>query len=419
MRQFNLFGALTGLVFALALALPAAAQRGQAPAPTPAPSPSPSPSPSPGTRTPTTPTPLPTPGQRGQQPDFGTQMPRSIFLSGKVMMEDGTPPPEPVTIERVCDGIPRPEAYTDSKGRFSFELGRNRAIIADASVGSDSMGGVGSRSTPGGMSAGAGGRGTMGGDQRILGCELRAALPGYRSDMVNLTGRKTLDNPDVGTIVLHRLGGVEGTTISATSLEAPKDAKKAFDKGMDSIKKQKWDEAQKHLEKAVEVYPRYAAAWYRLGFAYQQQNNADQARKAYAKSLEADGRYLEPYRQLAVLAFRDKDWQNLADTTDRVIRLDAVDFPDMYFFNSVANFQLRKLDAAEKSAREAVRLDTSHRLPKSEHVLGVILANKQDYAGAAQYMKSYLEHAPNAQDADAVRKQLVEVEKSAAAQKPN
>jgi hypothetical protein len=47
------------------------------------------------------------PRERQQFPDM---MQRPIFLSGKVIMEDGTPPPDSVVIERVCNGMPRPEA---------------------------------------------------------------------------------------------------------------------------------------------------------------------------------------------------------------------------------------------------------------------------------------------------------------------
>src|SRR5262245_8418685 len=43
---------------------------------------------------------------------------RPAYLSGKVQMDDGSAPPEPVVIERVCNGHPRAEGYTDSKGRF-------------------------------------------------------------------------------------------------------------------------------------------------------------------------------------------------------------------------------------------------------------------------------------------------------------
>jgi len=82
------------------------------------------------------------PGQdnRSQFPD----MQRTFFFSGKVMLDDGTPPPEPVQIERVCNGVPRPEAWTDSKGRFSFQLGQNTAMMMDASNSStDGIGGFG------------------------------------------------------------------------------------------------------------------------------------------------------------------------------------------------------------------------------------------------------------------------------------
>src|SRR6185436_14030890 len=106
---------------------------------------------------------------------------------------------------------------------------------------------------------------SVGSDSRLLGCELRARLVGYRSQMVSLSNRRALDNPDIGIILLHKLTPNEGGTISATSLAAPKDAKKAFEKGIDFLKKKKPEDALKSFEKAVELYPKYATAWYELG----------------------------------------------------------------------------------------------------------------------------------------------------------
>src|SRR5438445_8745437 len=60
---------------------------------------------------------------------------RPIFLSGKVMVDDGTPGDQAV-IERVCNGNPRAEGYADSKGRFSFQLGQNQGVMQDASMSS-------------------------------------------------------------------------------------------------------------------------------------------------------------------------------------------------------------------------------------------------------------------------------------------
>jgi tetratricopeptide (TPR) repeat protein len=380
-----------------------------------APSPSPSPSPS-------TPTPSPLPGSRDRQQIPGVEQERTpfpeirrpIFLSGKVVMEDGTPPPDSVVIERMCNGVVRPEGYTDSKGRFSIELGRNNMMMADASVGSmNNDMGIGS---PGGSRTQRGGIGSMGGDQGgysprdLMGCELRASLPGYRSEVVNLSGRRLFDNPDVGVIILRRLANVEGSTISLTSLKAPKDAKKAFEKGRKALDKRKWEQAEKELQRSVGIYPQYAAAWFELGRAFQQQDKVNEARNAYSKAVEADAKFVNPYLQLADLAVREQKWQEVIDTTNRIVKLDPVDFPVAYFYNSVANYQLRNFEAAEDSAREALKLDKQHRIPKVNHVLGVILAQKGDFSEAAQQMKSYLQFAPNANDADVVKKQLAEVE---------
>lgn len=374
-------------------------------------------------RTAPTPSPSPFPG-RTQQPGVDPNDPRNrqqfpemqrpIFLSGKVMLEDGTPPPEPVVIERVCNGNPRPEGYTDSKGRFSFQLGQNQHMMADASVsnGPDGFdnGGFGGQQRGGSSPFGGPGGGRQITERDLMGCELRATLAGYRSEVVNLAGRRMMDNPDVGTIILRRLAGVEGFTTSMTTVSAPKDARKSYEKSRELLKKKKVAEAQKELEKAVGVYPKYAVAWFDLGRVHQESNRLAEAKDAYGKAIEADNKYVNPYLQLAVLAAGEQKWQEVSDHSGRVIKLNPVDFPQAFFYHSVANYNLQKYDEAEKSAQEAVKLDTRHRIPKAQHLLGMLLAMKDDYKGAAEHMRGYLQFAPQAQDADVVRKQLTDIE---------
>ena len=59
----------------------------------------------------------------GPSPTDRTASP--LFISGKVLLEGGGPLPEPVPIERVCNGTTRREAYADTKGQFGFQLGSN------------------------------------------------------------------------------------------------------------------------------------------------------------------------------------------------------------------------------------------------------------------------------------------------------
>ena len=53
--------------------------------------------------------------------------------------------------------------------------------------------------------------------------------------------------------VLHRLAKVEGYTFSGTSAFAPKDAQKAYTRARESLKKKKWDEAERDLRDEMEV----------------------------------------------------------------------------------------------------------------------------------------------------------------------
>jgi tetratricopeptide (TPR) repeat protein len=343
------------------------------------------------------------PTQRSPFPDFQ----RPIYVSGKVLLDDGTPPPQPVVIERVCNGIAKPEKYTDTKGRFSFALGENRDMLADASTSStDGIAGSG----PFGM--GSGGPGRSGITERDLaGCEIRANLPGFRSDVVPLVGRRSLDNPDVGTIVLHRIAKVEGFTFSATSALAPKDAKKAYEKGSEQLKKNKVADAERELTKATTLYPQYAAAWYELGTAYHQQNKLEDAKRAYEASLKADSKFVNPYERLALLAAGEKKWDEVVQHTSQLLRLNPFFSPQVYFYSAVAHYNLQKIDVAEEHAREAAKMDAKHRNPRINHLLGVILAQKQDYKGAAENMRIYLKANPDAPDAAMVRNQLAEVEK--------
>lgn len=342
---------------------------------------------------------------------------RPVFLSGRVMMADGGPPPEPVTIELVCQSTPRPYGYTNMKGQFSISLGdpRGGAVFADASVGSIS--GVSGMGRDPFSAAGPTGRGIT--ERDLMGCELRASLPGYRSDVVNLSGRRVMDNPDVGVIILHPLANVAGYTFSITTANAPKDAKKAYEKGLDLMKKKKLQEAEAQLQKAVSVYPKYAVAWYELGRTLEMQKKDAEAKNAYKQSIEADAKFINPHLHLMGIAGRERNWEGVLETSQTVLKLNPFNFPQAWFYNSVANYNLGRLDDAEKSAREAMRLDPQHRIPKISQILGVILAEKRDYSSALEHMRGYLMMlAPDGPEADMIKKQVAELERLSAVRPP-
>jgi tetratricopeptide (TPR) repeat protein len=112
------------------------------------------------------------------------------------------------------------------------------------------------------------------------------------------------------------------------------------------------------------------------------------------------------------MASREEKWQDVSDYTDRALKLNPVDFPQAYLLNSMSNFYLKKLDIAEKSAREGIDHDAEHRFPKMNEVLGAVLFEKKDFAGAAEQYRKYLRYAPEGSNTAMARKQLADIERS-------
>ena len=370
-----------------------------------------------GTQPPATPrTPTTLDPNQNRMPD----MRRVMYLSGKVRMDDGAPPPEPVSIERNCSGRIKTEGYSDSKGNFSIQLGANNGVLQDASQGSFGEDPFGSSRTSAGGAGGFGGASGGGIDERqLMGCEVRAVLPGFRSEAVPLSGRRSMDNPDIGTIILRRIAGVEGLTTSATTMMAPKDARKSWEKSRELVKKQKFADARKELEKAVAAYPKFAVAWQDLAQIQERDNENAAARESYAAALKADSKLVPPYIALAFMELREKKWEQAAEYSAKAAKLNPIQFPMAHFANAVANLNMGNFDEAEKSAREAKKADEKKTIPRIDQVLGVALAQKGDIPGAQEALKAYMAKLKDGDEKTAVMKQLAALDKELSAKRQN
>src|SRR3984885_14373835 len=253
--------------------------------------------------------------------------PTQIFLSGKVVLDDGSPLPDRAEVETVCDGQKRTRARTDSRGGFGFSLSSD-----------------GESSVVGTQSAATGADNSWGGpmaprrdEPDMQGCELEAVLAGFTSERIAL-GRRVANvgQNDLGQIVLHRREQVEGLTISVTSALAPDDAKKAFKKALEAEKKGHLpEEAQESLRKAVGIYPKYAVAWFELGRIAAQENQKEEAERCWERAIDVDPKYVSPYPMLAQLEAGESHWPNLIEVTGAWLRLDPVDYANAWYLNAV------------------------------------------------------------------------------------
>ena len=350
-------------------------------------------------------------GQNPGQSEIDKSAERVVFFTGNVMLDDGSPPADAVRIEKVCDGRASFEAWTDEKGHFGFKVSPtvNDVSTGDASLPAAQRGelnkAINASSTQYSMPI----------TSALRNCELRAVLSGYRSESVSMALKSTMDSARVGTIVLHPLSRASSLVVSATTLQAPSNARKAYERGLEAMRAEKWDAAAAEFGKAVKVYPKFAVAWYQLGLARQSRNNAAGAVEAWKEAQKSDPRYVKPYENLTLAADRRGDWAESEKYSHLWIQLDPEDFPGAYLFNAVANARLNKPEEAERTAREGLRLDKDQKIPRMSYVLGLILMVKKEYVESAKCFRKYLELAPNANDAAIVRQQLSKLEELAAA----
>ncbi len=291
-----------------------------------------------------------------------------IILRGKVVMEDGSPPPTPVAIERVCSDVSgsEPGPVTDKKGEYIWRMNIDPLETRN--------------------------------------CVIRATHSGYSSTVVEVSGldttRTSLDLPPItirGTAGDPYVLNFNDTGISGRAMKDWKAAIKALDQP-------NFQDAAAHLEAVVAASPKTPQAWHALGVVDERINKPAEAHAAYEHAIAADPKWLAPYVVLTRLCIKTKDWNCAAATSEKLIKADPKhSYPEIYLHQAVARYELKDLPGAQASVEEAMRLDPKNKMPRDEYVLGRILEAKGDIAGAKEHMAKYLTLEPAPPDVDLVR----------------
>ena len=337
---------------------------------------------------------------------------QTVFYVGKVLLDTGIAPATPVPIVRICNGTSRRETYTAGDGSFSFLVGdRFRDVTPDASddtrtFGADSQfsrGAIVPTNSNSPMSA-------------VSACELRAELPGYTSTSIRLD--PSMNNSSVGIIMLHsRIKKAEGM-VTVASLEVPVKARKEFEKGSEQVEKGNLVDAEKSLRKAIDEYPKFAEAWTRLGDLEQRRKNTEAAKQDYLEAMNSDPNFPLPYLRMALIEAQASSWEQTRKLTERTISLDPVDFPLAYYYNAVAEYNLKNVPKAESSALRAEALDKQHLEPRIELLLASIYVSKDAYSAAADHYRAYIKLVPDGPLTAHVKIDLAKIEQLARSQAP-
>jgi Tetratricopeptide repeat len=289
-----------------------------------------------------------------------------VILHGKVVMEDGSPPPIVVSIERVCSDVSgsMPGVLTDKKGEYIWRMNIDPLETRN--------------------------------------CVIRASHAGYSSTEVEVSGvdttHTTLDLPPI----VIRNSVFDPYTLSFSEKGISGRALGDWKAAIKALDNQNLAEAAPHLEAVTAASGKAAQAWHALGVIDDRLNKPAEAHAAYQHAITADPKFLRTYVALARLCIKTKDWNCAGETADALIKEDPKhSYPEIYLHRAVARYELKDLSGAQASVEESMRLDS--KLARAEYVLGRILEAKGDLSGAKAHMTKYLQLEPAAPDIDLVR----------------
>ena len=209
-------------------------------------------------------------------------------------------------------------------------------------------------------------------------------------------------------------------SVSATSLAAPKEAQTALRKALRELDKghsakpaksaQHLEKARQYLEKAVAEYPEYATAWTKLGQVKADTGDPDGAIAALEKSVKLDEHYLPPYDALVWLYMDKRDWDHATELAKFVLDINPA-VAKMRWYQAGCAYESGRDDEAIALFREIQSdAEAAKQFPQTHLFLGLIYARRGELAKAAADYRLYLQFVPDAQDAEAVKKQLNEWE---------
>lgn len=160
---------------------------------------------------------------------------------------------------------------------------------------------------------------------------IRAARRGYEPgetqiDLSHSDG--TLESVEISLIPRKSEGtGKSQGVVAASALKAPDKAKRELERGRRFLNEEKdYGRSIAAFQKAIQLYPGYADAYFLMGTAQMQTGAASNAEASLRKAITLDARFPAPYYPLALLLFAEKRYSEEKELLLEAQKLDPADW---------------------------------------------------------------------------------------------
>jgi tetratricopeptide (TPR) repeat protein len=199
--------------------------------------------------------------------------------------------------------------------------------------------------------------------------------------------------------------------VSALDLNVPPEAKKEFQRGAEAMEGGDNAGAQKRLERATDLYPKYALAYNHLGVVYMQTGQPQKGREAFEKAVALNDRYPSALVNLAKLRFQDRKLEDAETLLRKAVAADPTNVEALALLCDAEIVNGRLDDALGYTAK-------LHALPHKQYaaihyIAAQALAGKGRPDDAVAQYALYLQEAPAGKGAEQARKEMARLKAQA------
>lgn len=201
---------------------------------------------------------------------------------------------------------------------------------------------------------------------------------------------------------------VEAPAIS--DAQAPKEARREYEKAAKAIASRKYGDARKHLQAAVEQYPCYARAQTRLGLVMSEQKNYKDAEAAFRQAVSCDAGYLDAYLELGQLLNAEKRFDEAAPFLEQGLRQAPGNW-QFHYLSGEAQYGMKHYDLAEQQFTRAKSLVSTPQAELDAKLADVYL-RENSFQKAYASMQDYLKAQPDGRLAPRIKVIMKQMESS-------
>ncbi|HZQ91534.1 MAG TPA: tetratricopeptide repeat protein [Terriglobales bacterium] len=199
-----------------------------------------------------------------------------------------------------------------------------------------------------------------------------------------------------------------GGVVSASQLNIPDKARRELDKGNQAATHQKIEEAIRHFEKAIELFPRYALAHNNLGVLYMKVARPRDGRAAFEKALALDPRCSQAHTNMGKLLMSEKQYAQAEEELAQAVAID-VRGPEGYTLLAMSQLMEGKYtEAADNAHRVHTLGDQGYSV--AHFIAGQALRAQRRVQEAMVEYEWYLRETPQGPNAENARKALAELQ---------